>query len=311
MNILSITGGGVRGIIACRFLLEIERITKMPIYKLFDFMGGTSVGTLIISGILISNDNKYPIYTMEQLYNIFLEELPKAFSWTYSSYIWSIFGLYGPRYTSDGLRDITTRIAGDKLFGNLLRDVCYPAYDKISNKAYYFDIMKDKGVKVSDVILSCTSAPTYFPSIELDINGKKYDFIDGGIVVNNTAELSLLQATKHMTVIDKSQILELCIGTGKFNYGNYNKDGLMNWAPIIVDTIMNGAAENELYELSLSLPEENYFIMNLELDSKYDYMDNTNNVIISYYIEQTEKWINDNREKIKNFCNKLVNNRKD
>jgi patatin-like phospholipase/acyl hydrolase len=310
MNILSITGGGVRGIIACRLLLEIERTTKTPIYKLFDFMGGTSVGTLIISGILISNDNQTPIYNMEQLYNIFLEELPKAFSWTYSSYIWSVFGLYGPRYTSDGLKDIANRIAGERPFSNLLRRVCYPAYDKITNKAYYFDIVKDKDVKISDVILSCTSAPTYFPSINLEINEKKYDFIDGGIVVNNTAELSLLQATKHLTVIDKSQILELCIGTGKFNYGNYNKDGLMNWAPIIVDTIMNGAAENELYELSLSLPEDNYFIMNLELDPKYDYMDNTDNVVITYYIEQTQKWINENRDKINSFCEKLVNNKK-
>jgi patatin-like phospholipase/acyl hydrolase len=309
MNILSITGGGVRGIIACRLLLEIERITKTPISQLFDFMGGTSVGTLIISGILISNDNKTPIYTMEELYNIFMKELPNAFSWTYSSYIWSVFGLYGPRYTSDGLKDIISRICGDRPFNNLLKNVCFPAYDKISNKAYYFDVNKDNNLKISDVILSCTSAPTYFPSINLEISGQKYDFIDGGIVVNNTAELSLLQATKHLTIIDKSQILELCIGTGKFNYGNYNKDGLMNWAPIIVDTIMNGASENELYELSLSLPEENYFIMNLELDNKYDYMDNTDGAVIKYYIDTTEKWINDNRDKINKFCEKLVKNK--
>jgi patatin-like phospholipase/acyl hydrolase len=310
MNILSITGGGVRGIIACRFLLEIERITKTPIYKLFDFLGGTSVGTLIISGVLLTDDNISAIYSMEEIFNIFVKELPNAFSWTYSSYIWSVFGLYGPKYTSDGLKNIITKICGDRIFSSMLRDVCYPAYDKINNKAYYFDKNKDKNIKIADIILSCTSAPTYFPSINIEIDGKKYDFVDGGLVVNNTAELALLQATKHMTVIDKSQILELCIGTGKFKYTNYNKDGLMNWAPIIVDTIMNGASENELYELSLSLPGENYFIMNLELDSKYDYMDNLDKNVITYYIHQTEKWIENNKDIINRFCQKLLDNKK-
>ena len=309
MNILSITGGGVRGIIACRLLLEIEKITKIPIYNLFDFYGGTSVGALIISGALISDDNIKPRYTMEQLFNIFINELPNAFSWTYGSYLWSIFGLYGPKYTSIGLEKITGDICGDKLLGDLLGNVCYPAYDKIKCKAYYFDKVVDKNIKLSDIILSCTAAPTYFPSHIMTINDKTYDFIDGGLVVNNTAELALLQATKHLTIVDKSQILELCIGTGQFNYGNYQKDGLVNWAPIIVDTIMNGAAENELYELSLSLPQENYFIMNLDLDPQYDYMDNTNIKVIDYYLGQTEKWITDNKEKIESFCNKLVKNK--
>jgi len=309
MNILSITGGGVRGIIACRLLLEIERITKTPIYKLFDFMGGTSVGTLILSGILISDDNETPRYNMEELFNIFKKELPSAFSWTYGSYIKSVFGLYGPKYTSLGLEKIANDICGDKTLRNLLKNVCYPAYDKIKCKAYYFDKIKDENVKISDVILSCTSAPTYFPSHMITIDNITYDFIDGGIVVNNTAELALLQSTKHLLIVDKSKIFELCIGTGKFNYGNYNKDGLVNWAPIIVDTIMNGAAENELYELSLSLPQENYFIMNLELDHKYDYMDNTNIKTIEYYLYETEKWIENNKEGIEDFCSKLMKNK--
>jgi hypothetical protein len=104
--------------------------------------------------------------------------------------------------------------------------------------------------------------------------------IDGGIVVNNTAELAFLHATKDMKIIDKSTILEVCIGTGRFDYGNF-KEGLIPIASVIVDLIMKGGAENELYELSLSLPAENYIIMDLDLDPSYDYMDNTDQKIIN------------------------------
>lgn len=309
MNILSITGGGSRGIIACRLLLEIERVTNVPIHKLFDFMGGTSVGTLIISGITVSANNKTPILSMEQLYQIFLTNLSKAFTWTYKEWLLSGFGLYGPKYNDVGLNTIINEICLDKPLSSLLTNICFPAYDKITSKAYYFDKIKDSSISLKDVILSCTAAPTYFPSKPITINNKKYDMVDGGIVVNNTAELSFLQATKHLSIIDKQNIFELCIGTGKFEYGNVNKDGIMSWAPMIVDTIMNGAAENELYELSLTLPRENYFVMDFYLDINYDFMDNTSDKVINYYIEQTEKWINENKDEIIDFCNKLKQNK--
>jgi patatin-like phospholipase/acyl hydrolase len=309
MNILTISGGGIRGIIACRLLLEIERITKVPMNKLFDFMSGTSVGTLIISGILMSDDGINPILNMEELYKIFLTKIPDVFSWSYKSYLYSIFGLYGPKYTNDGLKKIIHDVCGNKQLKHLLCNICYPAYDKISSKAYYFDTTKDEDLYIQDVILACTAAPTYFPSIPMIIKEKQYDMIDGGIVVNNTAELALLHATKDLKIIDKSTILEVCIGTGRFKYGNF-KEGLIPISSVIVDLIMKGSAENELYELSLSLPKENYIIMDLDLDASYDFMDNTDDKNIKYYITQTEKWIENNKDILEKFCIKLMENKK-
>ena len=236
MNILSITGGGVRGIIACRFLLEIERITKTPIYKLFDFLGGTSVGTLIISGVLLTDDNISAIYSMEEIFNIFVKELPNAFSWTYSSYIWSVFGLYGPKYTSDGLKNIITKICGDRIFSSMLRDVCYPAYDKINNKAYYFDKNKDKNIKIADIILSCTSAPTYFPSINIEIDGKKYDFVD-------LAELYYGKTIVKLTLI-------MCIAN--------NLGSIMAWDAFISNLVYDLLQRYEFSFFDLSLEKTKY-----------------------------------------------------
>lgn len=309
MNILAIKGGGARGIIVTRFLAEIEKITKIPSYKLFDYIGGSSVGALIACGILVSDDGETPKYTAQEIHDIFLKDMCGAFSWTYSSWFYSGFGLIGPSYTNNGLLKITEDVCSDKKLGDLLKPIIFPAYDRKTHRAYYFEKDKDKDITLHNVIMSCTAAPTYFPSHSMEMNDKKYDMIDGGIVVNNTAELAFLQATKHMNCIDKSKILELNIGTGLFTNTATDKQGLLTWMPMIVDTLMHACNENELFELSLSLPDENYFILDVPLDIKYYYIDDVRKETIDYYVKETEKWIETHKNAIKSFCYKLMANK--
>ena len=56
-RILSIDGGGIRGIIPAIVLAEIEKRTQKPIYQLFDLIAGTSTGGLLASGLTIWADN--------------------------------------------------------------------------------------------------------------------------------------------------------------------------------------------------------------------------------------------------------------
>lgn len=309
MNILAIKGGGARGIIVTRFLVEIERITQRCISELFDYIGGSSVGALIACGMLVPDDYNNPKYTAQEIHKIFLRDMSNAFTWTYKSYITSLFGLLGPSYTNTGLVNITKDLCGDLKLGCLLKPIIFPAYDRIKHRAYYFDIEKDKDATLYDVIMSCTAAPIYFPSHTVELSNEKYDMVDGGIVVNNTAELVYLQATSNLQLIDKSKILELNIGTGTFINISTNSHGLLEWAPMIVTTLMHASNENELFELSLSLPRDNYFIMDVPLDIKYYDIDNIKKETIEYYVNETEKWINDNADSIKAFCHKLLLNK--
>lgn len=309
MNILAIKGGGARGIIVTRFLVEIEKITGLPTYKLFDYVGGSSVGALISCGLLVSDDGMLPVYTAQEVHDIFLKNLSAAFSWTYSSWLSSGFGLVGPSYTNIGLLKITEVLCGSRKVENLLKPIIFPAYDRKTHRAYYFEKEKDKELTLHNVIMSCTAAPTYFPSHPMEINDKKYDMIDGGVVVNNTAELAFLQATKHMNCIDKSKILELNIGTGTFPNTSSDRQGLLMWMPVIVETLMHASNENELFELSLSLPRDNYYIMDVPLDVKYYYTDDVRKETIDYYLKETEKWLEGNKEEVKNFCYKLMENK--
>lgn len=307
MNIMAIRGGGSRGVIVTRFLMEIEKITNKKIYELFDYIGGSSVGCLIAAGILMSNEDGTSKYTAKDVHEILLTNMNETFSWTYSSWIKSGFGLLGSSYTNIGLTSVIGKLCGELTLNNLLRPIIFPAYDKISQRAYYFERDKDGDTLLKDVIMSCTAAPTYFPSHKMEMNKKQYNMVDGGIVINNTVELAFLSATKKMTCIDKSKILELNIGTGKFENNISDSHGLLTWMPVIVNTLMHACNENELYELSLSLPEENYYIMDVPMDIKYYSVDDVKS--IGYYITETEAWITNHQCDIRNFCIKLMDNK--
>lgn len=309
MNILSIKGGGCRGIISLKILMYIEEITGMPIYELFDYYGGSSVGCLIVCGILLSEDGKIPKYTAHDLYDIIMKKMNNCFSWTYRSYISSLFGLLGPIYTNIGLYSIVNECCNTKTLNNLLKPVIFPTYDKNTNKNYYFDSIKDCNLLLSDVVMSCSAAPTYFPSHKMTIKNTEYDFIDSGMISTSAARLVLLETLKHKH-IDKNKIFMLNIGTGYFNLPKADYNGILSWAPNIINTFINAAHENEIYELSLILPKENYDIFDIPLDLKYYNIDDINTNTIKYYIDETNKWIDENKINIKNFCNKLIINKK-
>ena len=309
MNLLSCGGGGARGLITIKFLVEIERITQKPISQLFDYVSAASVGCIITSGLLISDDGVNPKYTAKEVHDTFLKYLTGAFSWTYSSWVGSMFGLIGPSYTNTGLLKIGTELCQDKNLGCLLQPVIFPAYDRIKHKSYYFERDKDSELLLRDVIMSCTAAPTYFESYNLEINNVKYDMLDGGLV-SNAIELVYLRATRDLQCIDKSKILQLNIGTGSFTNTSTNKQGLIEWIPMIVNTLMNAHIENELFELSLSLPLDNYFTLNVPLDIKYYDIDNIKQSTIDYYIQETDKWIIENTDSMYKFCSKLMTNKR-
>ncbi|GFR05488.1 patatin [Trichonephila clavata] len=54
--ILSVDGGGIRGIIPALILAEIEKRARKPIAEIFDLMAGTSTGGIVIAGLCKKDD---------------------------------------------------------------------------------------------------------------------------------------------------------------------------------------------------------------------------------------------------------------
>lgn len=306
MNILSIKGGGVRGIIPLIILKEIEYITGKPIYQLFDNFGGSSIGSLIVTGLLISDNGEHAKYTAQQMYDLFLNNVSNCFSWTYYSYITSLFGLVSASYTNYGLMNVTNEFCGNYTTSHLLKPFIFPTYDKKLNKNYYFT-SKDN-ILLTDIIMSTTAAPSYYPAHKVHMNDREYNFVDSGLVSTSCTKLVLLDTLSKYQV-EKDNIVMLNLGTGIFDLPETNSDGLAAWAGSIVNTMMNASYENEMYELSLMLPSSNYYNMDVPLDMKYFQMDNSSQDAITYYVTETNKWLQSNYDTLTTLCDRLLLNK--
>ncbi len=69
-SILALDGGGIRGIIPCMVLNEIEKRSQRPIAESFDLVAGTSTGGILAAGLVIGKDGK-PVFSAEQLLGLY------------------------------------------------------------------------------------------------------------------------------------------------------------------------------------------------------------------------------------------------
>src|SRR3989338_6601734 len=81
IRVLSIHGGGVKGIIPAVILHNITTRAGRPVTELFDYIIGTSVGGIIATALTIPKglDNKTPRYTTQDILDMLLNDAKKIF----------------------------------------------------------------------------------------------------------------------------------------------------------------------------------------------------------------------------------------
>ncbi|MDX1575124.1 MAG: patatin-like phospholipase family protein, partial [Kiloniellales bacterium] len=79
VRVLSIDGGGIRGILAAMVLAELERRADKPIADLFDFIAGTFTGGLVALGLTVPGEDGQPRYSARQVMKLYEVFGPKVF----------------------------------------------------------------------------------------------------------------------------------------------------------------------------------------------------------------------------------------
>ena len=237
-NILSINGGGIRGLIALQQLVELEKIIDVPLYKHFDYIAGTSTGGIIAVFLSIG-------YTPTELLDIYLEHGNKIFDKRFLR-----FGLLRAKYNDKYFNDIIDSFAK----GNTLKDcktsIVIPAYNASkkelklfkSDKALYDD---KYNYSLFNVVRSTASAPSYFKPIVIDNNY----YIDGGLVVNNPVMMVFLEALKEG--FTSFNILSFSTGSTEQPLSKSVADGgAINWAKESVDILLTEMDETTHYTMT-------------------------------------------------------------
>lgn len=310
MKILSIDGGGIRGIIPALILKEIEETTGKPICDLFDLIAGTSTGGLIALGLTIDNGFGKPKYTAHDLVELYRNEGKNIFDRSVWHKIKSIGNLREEKYPKDGLINVADNYFEDKRLKDVLTDVIIPSYETERRIPWLF---KSKNAKnpnkpdydfpIKDVALATASAPTYFEPHKINVKNDDYlSFIDGGVYANNPALCAYTDA-KNMFKKKDEEIFMLSLGTGqltrRYYYENIKDWGLLDWAQPILSCVFDGVSDTVDYQLSNILNTNQYFRLQVELEEGNDDMDDASNTNLRVLQLLAENLIHQNHAKIK------------
>jgi uncharacterized protein len=196
-KILSIDGGGVKGLYSSTILEHLERKYGGSCSDYFDMICGTSTGGLIALGLSqkISASDMSKIYT-EHGKDIFpkqskLKGLLKQTLWK-------------GKFKDDALKKVLADIFGNKVIGESNNLLCIPSYSFTDARPWVFKydhkegqgLDRDNKAKYVDVALATSAAPTYLPLAEIAMYDHK-QFIDGGVWANNPSLCGLLEALQY------------------------------------------------------------------------------------------------------------------
>ena len=255
-KILSVDGGGIRGLIPCVFLVEIENMLQskygQKLTEYFDMVAGTSTGSIIAAGIAAG----LPVEKMLDLYFLRGRDIfPYRSRWDPRRIgLLLQHGISAPKYDLEDLEEVLKDELGDKKVGEI-EDIklLIPFYDTIKRNTEFFksypdrrnDIPKFKDVPVWEAALCSSAAPTFFSAHLLKANDVQYSAIDGGVAANNPVACAMADALSDIEDLKKIKIVSLGTGasTRIIEYDDAKEWGAAEWAIPIIDVLMDGALD--------------------------------------------------------------------
>ncbi|XP_030510010.2 patatin-like protein 2 isoform X1 [Cannabis sativa] len=267
ITVLSIDGGGIRGIIPGTILSylesELQRLDgeEARIADYFDVIAGTSTGGLVTAMLTAPDENNRPIFAAKDINHFYLQHCPKIFPQESRSIpvlggaAETIRALTGPKYDGKYLRELLKEKLGDLRLHNTLTNVVIPTFDIKRLQPTIFSSYEAKKNPSLDALLSdiCTgtsAAPTYLPAHNFETthsNGqvREFNLIDGGVVANNPALVAINEVSKEIhqgnpeffpiKPTEYGRFLVVSIGTGalkandKYNASEAAKWGVVGW----------------------------------------------------------------------------------
>ncbi|XP_057975420.1 patatin-like protein 2 isoform X2 [Malania oleifera] len=265
ITILSIDGGGIRGIIPGILLSFLEsELQKLDgegarIADYFDVLAGTSTGGLVTAMLASPGGDGRPLFAAKDIKDFYLDNCPKIFpqacSPPFALFAKIIKSLSGPKYDGKHLHGLVKEKLGDTRLHQTLTNVVIPTFDVKHLQPTIFssyDVKNNRNLDacLSDICIGTSAAPTYLPAHHFqtkDPSGKvrEFNLIDGGVAANNPTLLAMGEVTKEIKrknpdfypikPMDYGRFLVISLGTGspkaveKYTAEDAAKWGVLGW----------------------------------------------------------------------------------
>lgn len=335
-RILSIDGGGIRGIIPGMILVALEeriqQATNNPNAHLtdyFDFFAGTSTGGILLSILLCPGDEdptKHK-YAAKQALDIYLNHGEEIFTASTWRRFLNKFGLLSELYDNTVLEKVLLSYFGNKKLSELLRPCIITAYNIELRKNHLFRQQKaishgdSRDFFIRDVCRATSAAPTYFSVAEIFSLAKtRYPLVDGGVFAHNPSLSALLEVIKNFNTYKIDDVWVLSLGTGlskiSYNYEDFKKKKAISIGPALVDIMSSSSAESTDYflkQLFRSVKKNNNYIR-IEpnnLSSINPAMDAASTYNIQKIISLGDKLVSENEELLNQIVAGLIEDKRD
>jgi hypothetical protein len=278
IRILSMDGGGIRGVIHPIVLSALSQKTGIPIEQMFHYAVGTSAGGIAAVGLQRNTPEKLMEILVEKRKNIFDRRFLSYFGITSNRYhspteiFKCVFG--NSDFITDDNDDLRCMVTGHNMGTN--ETILIKNYEKPYFKAY-------------DAASITSAAPIYFPAHTCtDLSGEEHTFVDGGVGANNPILIALNDI---QSAHPSARLVVVSIGTGRSatNNAKTGKDlkgaGAIDWVfeHGLLEILMgapNRLVEREMVERFNSSKTDSlygvYGRINPGLNSENQSMDSTN-----------------------------------
>ena len=282
-RILSLDGGGIRGLVSCMWLGGVEGALvtagKPGLLQSFDLVSGSSTGAIIACGLGMGLSPA----TMGELYK---SERHRIFPgmpgrlWSRAGRLFSA-GVSAPKYDAEGLEQVLRKVFGKTTFGQLKVPTLVTSYDTISRKPVVFKSFHPlhRDLPVWEICRASSAAPTYFPAHPMRIGERDCALIDGGVVANNPTACAIAEAMRKDARVDNSRdLVVLSVGSGErtrpISLAEAREWGALEWAVPIIDVLFDGNTDSVDY-IARQLVGDAYFRLQAELRVGLDDLDDT------------------------------------
>ena len=268
VKILSIDGGGIRGMIPAVVLANLEQKKGKHVAEMFDLIAGTSTGGILALALTKPDQNGSPQYAAEDVVRLYEREGHRIFHRSAWHAVTSLGTLAEEKYPCSGVESVLEEYFGETRLKDVVTDVIITAYEIERRFPFFFKssnarVKPDYDFPLKRVARSTSAAPTYFEPCKLDADSPEdyYALIDGGVYANNPAMCGLVEARTMWP--GARDFLVASLGTGEqlkpLPYDKAKGWGLAHWAKPALEIVLDAVSSTVDYQLRQMLPAASYY----------------------------------------------------
>ncbi|HLK65157.1 MAG TPA: patatin-like phospholipase family protein [Bryobacteraceae bacterium] len=273
--VLSIDGGGIRGIIPALALQKLEEVTRKPARETFSFVAGTSTGALLASAIAAGVPASHIVHIYShRLRDIFKPGKP----WNTIRQLTT-----GHKYDAASLHQVLSEELGAAAHWGLNDspiDILLTAKGLADCKPWYF--VKDNPrngratghLNLVDCATASAAAPAYFNPwpMPAPVSGK---LVDGGVgVAGNPVYQACVEAFCYSNGYQPRHTTVVSFGTGRFPRQS-DPRRFTDWLTWTLDALLHSPEEQQTELVARHYPEAIFYRLEPQLEDNIEMDDVT------------------------------------